>query len=36
MEGAPGDLIITIREAPHPVFARHGDSLHTWVVVSLE
>ncbi len=33
--GTPGDIIITIRVAPHPVFQRRGNHLHLKVPVTL-
>lgn len=36
LDGEPGDLIIKIRTAPHPVFERKGDDLYTNVTISLQ
>ena len=36
MEGAPGDLLIRIIQAPHPRFSRRGDQLHIDIFLSLE
>jgi DnaJ-class molecular chaperone len=33
--GEPGDLLITVRVAPHPCFVRHGNDLEVLVPVSL-
>jgi molecular chaperone DnaJ len=33
--GAPGDLYITVRVEPHPVFRREGDDLHIIVPVAV-
>jgi molecular chaperone DnaJ len=33
--GAPGDLYITVHVAPHPVFRRDGDDLHTVVPLAI-
>jgi molecular chaperone DnaJ len=33
--GAPGDLYITVRVEPHPVFRREGDDLHITVPVAV-
>jgi molecular chaperone DnaJ len=33
--GEPGDLYITVRVQPHPLFQRHGDDLHIVVPVAL-
>lgn len=35
-EGAPGDLIINIHEAPHKRFARDGNNLRTEIEISLK
>lgn len=36
MDGEPGDLILKIRQMPHPVFERRGDDLYTNVTISLQ
>lgn len=36
MDGEPGDLIMKIKTAPHPVFERKGDDLYTNVTISLQ
>lgn len=36
MDGEPGDLIIKIETAPHPVYERRGDDLYTNVTISLQ
>lgn len=36
MDGEPGDLIIKIVTAPHPVYERRGDDLYTNVTISLQ
>lgn len=36
MDGDPGDLIVRIQTAPHPVFERRGDDLYTNVTISLQ
>jgi molecular chaperone DnaJ len=33
--GAPGDLYITVKVAPHPVFRREGDDLHMVVPIAI-
>jgi molecular chaperone DnaJ len=33
--GEPGDLFVTVRVAPHPMFRRDGDDLHIVVPVSI-
>jgi len=33
--GKPGDILITVRVAPHPYFTRRGNNLHVKVPVSL-
>src|SRR4249920_2075980 len=33
--GEPGDLYITVRVEPHPVFRREGDDLHVVVPVAI-
>jgi molecular chaperone DnaJ len=33
--GEPGDLLVTVRVEPHPVFRRDGDDLHTIVGVAV-
>lgn len=33
--GAPGDILITVRVAPHPFFTRRGDNLHVRLPVTL-
>lgn len=36
MDGEPGDLILRIKQMPHPVFERRGDDLYTNVTISLQ
>ena len=36
MEGAPGDIILVIQQAPHHTFNRIGDELHTNIYISLQ
>ena len=36
MKGAPGDLIIRIKQAPHKSLTRIGDQLHANIYISLE
>jgi molecular chaperone DnaJ len=33
--GAPGDLYITVRVAPHPMYRREGDDLHVVVPIAI-
>lgn len=35
IDGDPGDLVIKIKTAPHPIFERRGDDLYTNVTISL-
>ena len=34
-QGEPGDLYITVRVQPHPLFQRHGDDLHIIVPIAV-
>ena len=36
MEGAPGDLVVRIYQAPHTQFTRRGDDLHIDIHLSLK
>lgn len=36
VDGEPGDLILTIKTIPHPVFERKGDDLYTNVTITLQ
>ena len=33
--GENGDLFITVRVQPHPVFSRHGDDLHVTIPIAI-
>lgn len=33
--GGPGDLVLTVRVAPHPIFRREGDDLHLVLPVTI-
>lgn len=35
IDGEAGDLVLTLRTQPHPVFARHGNDLHMTATVTL-
>ena len=36
LEGAPGDLLVRIREMPHSQYRRQGSNLYTSVTISLK
>ena len=36
LDGDPGDLILTVKTFPHPVFKRINDDLYTDMTISLE
>lgn len=36
VDGEPGDLVIKLLTAPHPIFTRRGDDLYTNVTISLQ